>query len=449
MTVTIVSHARRILNSRLLRLSAWYTISNLLARALAFLLVPVYATIMTPDAIGQTALTLTWAGVFTIGATLYLYTVPDRARADFADDDYDDLISALTSLGMFVSAIFMLILLILPVGWFHPFFGVPKSLVILAAAFVPLTFPFRMILTRWQGESQASRFAKVVLIFEFMTAVCSIAFIVLPQQLDHNFNTALGRITAVMGVRAAFGFYFLTKTFNGLIYVRKYWGYALGYVLPMLPHALAGELLANYDRVIIAQYYGDNETGIYSVLYQVGTVVALLAATSAAAFSPWYYRHMTDQQFELVRNQTRRYLLGFTALTSVLIVCGVPIANLILPKAYAEGSSIIPIIMASGYFSLLHYFFLFIQSQARKTWFASIATLVTAGVNIGLNLLLVPRVGYLVASWTTLISYIVLFGLHVAVVRLRFKNDNVNDLRLMIMLGTGIIVLATLVSVAA
>jgi O-antigen/teichoic acid export membrane protein len=103
--------------------------------------------------------------------------------------------------------------------------------------------------------------------------------------------------------------------------------------------------------------------------------------------------------------------------------------------------------MASGYFILLHYFFLFIQSQERKTWFASVATLITAGVNIALNWLLIPRLGYLAAGWTTLVSYMLLFGLHIGVVRLWFKNDPVNDLRLMIALGGAITALAIFVSI--
>jgi O-antigen/teichoic acid export membrane protein len=447
MTVTPVSLARRVLNSRLFRLSIWYSISNAAVRALSFALVPVFAALMTPAEIGQTALTLAWANLFIIGATLYLFTAPERARADYDDQNYARFMSALTALGMLVSSGFMIVLLLLPEAWFEPFFGIPKHLVVLAAAFVPLFFPFRMLLARWQGESQARRYAQTLFIFEVITAVCSVAFIIIPQQLNPDFSGALGRIIAIMTVRGAYGLIALTRVFNGVIFARQYWVYGLTYVLPMVPHALASELLANYDRVIIAQYYSDRETGIYSILYQFGTVVALLAAASAAAFSPWYYRYMTDRKYAIVRAQIRRYLLGFTGLTTLLIAIGVPAARLILPAEYDAGTSIIPIVMASGYFILLHYFFLFIQSQERKTWFASVATLITAGVNIALNWLLIPRLGYLAAGWTTLVSYMLLFGLHIGVVRLWFKNDPVNDLRLMIALGGAITALAIFVSI--
>jgi O-antigen/teichoic acid export membrane protein len=76
----------------------------------------------------------------------------------------------------------------------------------------------------------------------------------------------------------------------------------------------------------------------------------------------------------------------------------------------------------------------------------------TAGalLNIGLNLLLIPRWGYMAAAYVTLLSYVAV-ALAVFVVSNRFHRQEVERLRLGLVMasGLGVLVLGTLVSGAA
>lgn len=140
---------------------------------------------------------------------------------------------------------------------------------------------------------------------------------------------------------------------------------------------------------------------------------------------------MTDGSTTLVRARTSQYTLGFTGLTLLAIISAPPIVRLITPPDYWEGLPLIPIIMTSGFFLFLHYFFTYIEAQERRTVYTSIATLSAAGLNIALNAVLFPHFSYSIAAFTTAASYAFLLLVHVGVVRLILRNDQVNDLRLM------------------
>lgn len=428
------------------RSSLWYSLSALAGRALGFVLVPVFAVLLSPEQLGVAALATTWAGVFTVGFSLYLYAVPPRARTDFDDITYDDFVSCITSLSIISSTLLTAVLWLLPQAVFGIVFGLPKVLVLAAAISVPFFMPLRMILSRWEGEGQARRVALVGLVLDVLTAVLSLVLIIIPTWFDPNYDRALGRIAGVLVARVLLGLYYARYTLTKRFFQTASWHYALVYALPIVPHALAGEVLANYDRVIIAQFYSSRETGIYSVVYQFGTVIAIVAAASASAWMPWYYRRMAEGDFDEVRKRSNQYILAFTTLTCGALIIWPAVVRLVLPPAYYEGVSIIPIVMAGGYFIFIHYFFIFFESQEKKTGYASVATLITTGFNIGLNYLIIPQAGYLSAGWTTLASYIVLFLVHAAVVRLWMKNDVVNDLRLMVTLGVFVVALATIVA---
>jgi O-antigen/teichoic acid export membrane protein len=423
--------ASALYSSVVLRSAFWYAAGSMAGRALAFVTVPIYALLMTPAQLGITAIFLTWSRLFLIVGSLYLFAVPVRARADHDGEEYRRFISAITALGLLTSTLLAVLVILLPETWIVSITQLPKSLAAAAVITTPIALPLFIRLAVLQGESKAAAYTRFSVLHEVLTTAASIALIVLPALNDPDFDRASGRIAGVLLVRSLTGIVVLRRLFDGTVYHRAHWRYALLYAVPIMPHALANEMLANFDRVMIAQFYSQRETGIYSVAYQFGAVVALLAAAAAAAWGPWFYRKMTDGNIDLVRARTSQYTLGFTALTLLAIVSAPPVVRLITPPEYWEALTLIPIIMTSGFFLFLHYFFTFFEAHERRTVYTSIATLSAAGLNIALNTLLFRHFGYSIAAWTTAVSYAFLLLVHVGVVRLILRSDEVNNLRLM------------------
>jgi O-antigen/teichoic acid export membrane protein len=439
------TYGAALFNSVVLRSAFWFAAGTMASRALAFVTVPVYAFLLTPEQLGTTALFLTFGRLFLITASLYLYVAPIRARADYDDAGYRGFIASVTALSMITTTLLGGIVLLLPETWLMALFQLPKTWIAVAVVSTPLTLPMYVMLSVLQGESKAMRYMRLALVQEVLIVIASIAFIILPLGFDASFDRAIGRIIGVLLVRTVTGVLFMRLLLGGAIFNRANWRYALFYAVPIMPHALANEMLANYDRVMIAQFYSERETGIYSVIYQFGSVIALLAAAAAAAWGPWFYRQMTDGKIALVRSRTSQYTLGFTGLTLLVIVSAPPVVRLILPPVYWEGLPLIPIIMSSGFFLFLHYFFTYVEAQERRTIYTSIATLSAAGLNIALNAVLFRQFQYGIAAWTTAASYAFLLLVHVGVVRLILKSDRVNDLRLMTVCSIAVCAAAAIV----
>jgi O-antigen/teichoic acid export membrane protein len=438
--------ASALLHNAVLRSAFWYAAGTMAGRALAFVTVPLYALLMTPAQLGITAIFLTWSRLFLIVGSLYLFAVPVRARADHADAEYRRFISAITALGFITTTVLALAVVALPEEWIVSVTQLPKSLAVAVVITTPIALPMFIMLTVLQADSRAAAYTRFTLLHEVLVTAVSIALIVLPALEDPDFDRASGRIAGVLLVRSLTGIVMLRRLFDGTIIHLAHWRYALLYAVPIMPHALANEMLANYDRVMIAQFYSQRETGIYSVAYQFGAVIALLAAAAAAAWGPWFYRKMTDGDTALVRARTSQYTLGFTGVTLLAIVGAPPVVRLITPSEYWEALPLIPIIMVSGFFLFLHYFFTFVEAQQRRTVYTSIATLSAAGLNIALNAALFPRFDYSIAAFTTTASYAFLLLVHVGVVRLILKNDRVNDLRLMTACSAAVCAVAALVA---
>ena len=98
-------------------------------------------------------------------------------------------------------------------------------------------------------------------------------------------------------------------------------------------------------------------------------------------------------------------------------------------KSYHEAFIIIPIVVIGYFFFFLYSLYVGYAFYYKKTLLISIITIVSGLLNIGLNYLLIPKYGYMIAAYTTLITYIVLFLLHYINVKYNIKVDNTIPLR--------------------
>ena len=111
-----------------------------------------------------------------------------------------------------------------------------------------------------------------------------------------------------------------------------------------------------------------------------------------------------------------------------LILFAQEIVQLLSTKEYVKALPIVPVIIISYVFLYLYTLFANYSFYYKKTGYISLATLVTL-VNIVLNYLLIPRFGYIIAAYTTLFSYILLFVFHYTVIRFILKTKNLINVR--------------------
>lgn len=190
------------------------------------------------------------------------------------------------------------------------------------------------------------------------------------------------------------------------------------YALPIVGVNIASTILAISDRYLIEAYLNSYDLGIYTVNYSLAEggmrliVATLLIAVEPTIFNSWV-THGPQVAFRFVERLFRYYwLLALPALVGLSLLRHDIVALFATPE-YASGS-VVMIFVSLALF--LHGNTLIVGTifdAAKRTMIPFVVFLIAASFNVGLNLLLLPRFGYVAAAWSTCAGYGLLLMLSV------------------------------------
>jgi O-antigen/teichoic acid export membrane protein len=185
----------------------------------------------------------------------------------------------------------------------------------------------------------------------------------------------------------------------------------LVYGLPMMTNELAAVALAVIDRVMLKGLTGDfSIVGIYAIGYALATQLnVFIDATLSEAFVPVVNRTYENGGNREVRALKARVLLPMTyvvvAIVAMLVIAGPDLlVALSGPDKAASGNVFVLVGITLALFALFDIanYGLLLKKRAMTQF---LLTLAAALLNIALNFLLIPRMGYIGAAWATAISY--------------------------------------------
>lgn len=183
------------------------------------------------------------------------------------------------------------------------------------------------------------------------------------------------------------------------------------YGLPLMAHELAFSVLANLDRVLLKQITGDfAAVGIYAIGYSLAMQLnVFIDATLSEAFTPVVMRAYETGGSDAVRALKEKVLLPMTyavvAIIGILLVSGQDLLVALSGRdKAASGIVFIVIGITVSTYSMLAISNYGLQLK-KRTMQVLIITLGAALLNVVMNLILIPRMGYMGAVWSTAIAY--------------------------------------------
>lgn len=186
---------------------------------------------------------------------------------------------------------------------------------------------------------------------------------------------------------------------------------AYRYSVPLLPGAVCMWILDRSDRFIIAHFLDDAAVGRYATHYALGSLLTFLFGPLQQTLIPRVGQLWDGDRPAAVRHvedSMRIYVLLALPAIAGIAALSEPVLALMTTPAVAEGSRLSTFFIASGVaswgFSILLSSFFFANKETKVV---SYFTMLTAALNLGLNFVLVPRMGILAAGLVTLISYAV------------------------------------------
>jgi len=176
------------------------------------------------------------------------------------------------------------------------------------------------------------------------------------------------------------------------------------------------------DRYIIGFFRPASEVGLYSVAYNISSksidilVALFLLSMGPMVMNTWESqgREATEKTLAMV---TRLFLIICLPAAAGLSVLASPLVSLLTAEAYHEGYRVVGYVAFSSFAWGLFMIANMGTLIKKKTYQIAINQGVAALVNLGLNLVLVPRFGFVAAGVTTLVGYAVLLALQIYVSR--------------------------------
>jgi O-antigen/teichoic acid export membrane protein len=188
------------------------------------------------------------------------------------------------------------------------------------------------------------------------------------------------------------------------------------YAWPLTLGSVAMWGLRLSDLFIISSFRTERDVGLYSVSYNISAksiellVALFLLSVSPLIFSTWEGegREATEKTLTMV---TRVYLIICLPAAVGLSVLAFPFVALLTAPDYYEGSRIVGFVVFSSFAWGLSHIAMMGIAIKKKARQLGVNQIIAASTHIGLQLLLVPRFGYVASAVSTLIGYTVLFVL--------------------------------------
>jgi O-antigen/teichoic acid export membrane protein len=184
------------------------------------------------------------------------------------------------------------------------------------------------------------------------------------------------------------------------------------YGLPLIVVNLSSWVAMLSDRYVIDFFRGSAEVGIYSAAYAIptGSIVAIVSLFALSAtpigVNIWEKEGIKKSQ-EFLTKTTRYYLLIGLPAAVGLSVLAKPIMDIFTAPAYFSGYSVIPLVAFASFLLGVSGRFAMVLNFYKKTNLNMICTLVSAALNLGLNIIFIPKYGFIAAAVTTLIAFAV------------------------------------------
>ncbi|RHT86735.1 hypothetical protein DW724_11425 [Butyricicoccus sp. AM27-36] len=188
------------------------------------------------------------------------------------------------------------------------------------------------------------------------------------------------------------------------------WRGMLAYSLPLVPDAILVYIIGFSDQVFLASMQDTAVSAIYSISYRVPTLIALVASIFVDAWQISMVNNNTkEEQITFFSNVGNTYSSIVFIIASGGVMCAKLAMTVLAVPSYYIGWTFIPILAVGAGFNCLSSFQKSVYLLEKKTVASFLSTAFSAVINIGLNALLIPRMGGTGAALATLISYVALF----------------------------------------
>ncbi len=392
----------------LARDTAIYGLSSIVGRFLNYLLMPLYTHVISASQGGYGVVTNLYA--YTALVLVMLTFGMETTFFRFANKGDDEPDTVFTTAFALVTALALAFLL----GVWWQADGIAAllgysghvSYILMMAMVVSLdaiqAIPFCLL--RYQGH--AVRFACLKLLFIVLNIGLNLYFFLWVGVTDVWYVFMLNLVCT-----GIISFFFVPD----LLRIRWHFSLSLllrmlGYSWPILVLGIAGILNQAVDKMIYPlvcpdQAEGIRQLGIYGACVKVAMIMAMITQAFRYAYEPFVFARSRDADQRQTYALGMKYFIIFTLLAFLCVMGGMPLLKHLIGADYREGLGVVPIVMAAEIMMGVYFNLSFWYKLIDKTIFGAVFSLAGCTVLIAVNVLFIPRYGYMACAWGGFLGY--------------------------------------------
>ena len=187
----------------------------------------------------------------------------------------------------------------------------------------------------------------------------------------------------------------------------------LGYTWPLLVMGVAGQLNQAASQILFPYLYDGSvveareQLGIYGACIKIAMIMVMITQAFRFAYEPFVFGKSKDKDNRETYSQAMKFYVIFTLLAFLVVMGYIDVLKFIIGRSYWEGLRVVPIVMAAeimfGVFFNLSFWYKLTDRTIWGAYFSGIGAVVLITVDV----LLIPRYGYMACAWAGFAAYAV------------------------------------------
>lgn len=387
--------------------TAIYGMSSIIGRFLNYLLVPLYTTQLSAASGGYGIITNIYAYtalvlvLLTFGMETTYFRFTNKTHED-SQTVYSTTLIAVGSISF--AFLFMVLMFIVPISRImgygeHPEYVQVMAITVAIDAF--LCIPFAYL----RQQKKALKFASLKLFNIVLSIALNIVYFAILKGNDVGYAFYINLFcSATLGVC-------LLKELMGFRYVldRQLLRRMLSYSWPILVLGIAGILNQTADKMLFPYIYDGNDMheqlGIYGACSKIAMIMAMITQAFRFAYEPIVFAGVKDKDQHEMYSQAMKYFVIFTLLAFLAVIGYMNLLRYIIGADYWSGLRVVPIVMAAEIMMGIYFNLSFWYKLIDKTIWGAVFSGIGCTVLIAVNIIFVPRFGYMACAWGGFAGY--------------------------------------------
>ncbi len=184
----------------------------------------------------------------------------------------------------------------------------------------------------------------------------------------------------------------------------------LFYSLPLVPNSLSWIIINISDRLIIATFMGISYSGIYAIANKFPSIINTMYNFFYMAWKESSAKVVKEKNSAQYYNSIYKQLNNFLIAVTIMLLAFMPfIFPILIKNEYVEAYQYIPLLLFAIYFSNISSFYGGIFAAYKNTKVMGLSTVVSAILNVVINLALIKFIGLYAAILSTFVSMFIVF----------------------------------------